>query len=133
MYDQFKKILDIGLIGLSTLLLFLLACGIWIGYEIKVMCHESKQKYGGDCVEALVIMVDDENQAYRMRNRAIWTLGQLGDGRGLPILEKYYTGKIPNREPLDDMISQYELKKAIKLANGGTNLSFIWRAFLIGI
>jgi hypothetical protein len=49
----------------------------------------------------------------------------------LPVLEKYYTGDIPDREPLDRMISQYELKKAIDLASGGTNVaSLLWRDFI---
>jgi len=52
----------------------------------------------------------------------------LGDSRALPTLQKYYTGNIPNREPLDGVISQYELKKAINLTSGGVNLTAIfWR------
>jgi hypothetical protein len=58
----------------------------------------------------------------RHRNSAIWALGQLGDGRALPALERYYMGIIPDREPFDEMISQYELNKALHLAKGGTNI-----------
>jgi len=55
-------------------------------------------------------------------------LGQLGDNRTLPVLQSYYTGDIPEREPLDKTISQYELKKAINLTSGGFNMSaIIWR------
>jgi hypothetical protein len=72
--------------------------------------------------------LEDENRSFKARNSAIWALGQFGDSRALPVLEKYYTGNIPDREPLNGTISQYELKKAIKLAKGGTNISaFIWR------
>jgi hypothetical protein len=39
-----------------------------------------------------------------------------------------YTGNIPPREPLDAMISQYELRKAVDLTSGGTNmLAIFWR------
>jgi hypothetical protein len=55
-------------------------------------------------------------------------LGQYGDNRALPALQNYYTGDIPEKEPLDKMISQYELKKAIKLAKGGLNITALfWR------
>ena len=70
----------------------------------------------------------DEDRSYRARNSAIWALGQLGDVRVLPLLESYFTGQIPEREPYDAGISQYELKKAIKLAGGGLNLTaWAWR------
>ncbi|HQM15819.1 MAG TPA: hypothetical protein PLM16_01280 [Candidatus Woesebacteria bacterium] len=52
----------------------------------------------------------------------------MGDKRAKSVLDKYYTGVIPDREPLDDTISQFELEKAIKLFNGGTNITaWIWR------
>jgi hypothetical protein len=55
-------------------------------------------------------------------------LGEFGGSRALPVLQKYYTGNIPDREPLDEMISQYELKKAIELASGGPNITaWLWR------
>ena len=73
-------------------------------------------------------VVDDSNHSYRARNSAIWALGQIGDNDALPILEKYYTGNIPPREPLNGGISQYELKKAINLVNGGINMTgFMWK------
>lgn len=115
-------------VGLGTFLLFFVIGGVWIGHEVKNQCRQAKQEYGGDCVEALISQLKDENQGYRTRNYAIWTLGQMGDSRALPVLKKYYTGNIPDREPLDKTISQYELKKAINLTNGGVNISaFIWR------
>lgn len=115
-------------IGFSILLLFFFITGVWIGFDVKDTCKDAQAAYGGECVEALVSLLEDENRSYKIRNRAIWALGQLGDGRALPVLEKYYTGDIPNREPLNETISQYELKKAINLAGGGINISaFIWR------
>jgi HEAT repeat protein len=76
----------------------------------------------------LIRLLQDENRGYRARNDAIWALGQLGDSRALPVFERLYTGDIPPREPLDKGISQYELRKAVNLVCGGTNMTAIfWR------
>ena len=70
----------------------------------------------------------NEDEDFRTRNYAIWSLGQLGDKQALPALEKFYTGNIPEREPYDEGISQYELKKAIALLQGGANVTaVVWR------
>ena len=124
-----SKLAYLFAIGISVFLLFFFVTCVWIGYDAKKICQEAKWEYKKtDCVEALIDTLDDENQGYRTRNHAIWALGQFGDSRALPVLEKYYTGDIPDREPLDDVISQYELKKAINLANGGLNISsWVWR------
>jgi len=119
-------------IGLSIFLLFFFITTIWIGHEAKRLCQEAQWEYHTtDCVEALIATLDDENQGYRTRNHAIWALGQFGDSRALPVLQKYYTGTIPDKESLNNVISQYELKKAIILAGGGVNLTApFWRGLL---
>jgi hypothetical protein len=123
-----EKLLFFASIGISIFVLLFFIGSVWIGHEAKSLCQNARWQYGGDCVQSLTELLEDENQNYRSRNHAIWALGQLGDIRALPILEKYYTGNIPKREPLDKMISQYELKKAIKLANGGANITaWLWR------
>lgn len=123
-----QKVFYAGAIGISIFFLFFVIACLWIGYEVKNQCQSAKREYGGDCVEALIKLLNDENKGFRARNDAIWALGQLGDSRALPVLQGYYTGKIPDREPLDKMISQYELKKAVNLTSGGFNISaFIWR------
>lgn len=115
-------------IGISIALLFFVVSCTWIGFEVRRQCEEAKQAYTGTCVEALVQTLNDENQPYRKRNDAIWALGQLGDPKAYPALRAMYTGKIPNREPLNKMISQYELRKAVNLTHGGTNITAIfWR------
>ena len=87
-----------------------------------------KEHTAGDCVEALITTLEDANNPFRTRNEAIWALGQIGDSRALPVLQNYYTGNIPPREPLSKTISQYELQKAIDLARGEFNLSaWAWR------
>lgn len=128
-----QKLFYIGAVGVSIFLLFFIITCLWIGYEVKNQCQSAKREYGNDCVEALITLLNDENKGFRARNSAIWTLGQLGDGRALPILQGYYTDNIPPRESLDKSISQYELKKAINLTGGGFNItSFIWRNGLTG-
>lgn len=123
------KLLYLFALGVSLFCLFFIITGIWIGHEAKRLCQEAKWEYQKtDCVEALMATLDDEKQGYRTRNHAIWALGQFGDDRALPLLQKYYTANIPDREPLDENISQYELKKAMDLTSGGTNIaSWMWR------
>ncbi|MBP7842790.1 HEAT repeat domain-containing protein [Candidatus Woesebacteria bacterium] len=126
-----EKVLYVLAIGLSIFLLFAFIGSVWIGHEAKSLCQTAVWQYGGDCTQALLSQLDDEHQGYRNRNHAIWALGQSGDSRALSTLEKYYTGAIPDREPLDETISQYELQKAIKLVKGGTNISsLIWKSLL---
>ncbi len=118
-------------IGMGGFLLFFVVSGLWIGYEVRSQCQAATETYGGDCVAALVQLLDDEDNGFRERNNAIWALGQLGDSRALPSLQRYYTGDIPPRELLDQTISQYELKKAINLTSGGVNLvAWVWRLWL---
>lgn len=118
-------------ISISIFLLFVFISSVWIGYEAKNLCQNAKWQYGGDCIEALLAQLNDENQGFRLRNHAIWALGQFGDSRALATLQQYYTGEIPERESLDKTLSQYELKKAINLAAGGTNITaFFWRGKL---
>lgn len=119
---------QLAIIGIGIVALLFLASVTWIGSDVAAQCKQAKAKYGGDCVEALSKRLDDNNESYHDRNNAIWALGQMGDARALPMLEKYYTGHIPSREPWNGVVSQYELKKAINLANGGTNISApFWR------
>jgi hypothetical protein len=123
-----EKLFYLVAIGMSVFLLFFFIGSVWIGHEAKSLCQNAKWQYGGDCVDALITQLNDEHQGFRNRNHAIWVLGQMGDDRALPVLEKYYTGDIPDREPLDETISQYELKKAINLVKGGTNITtWVWR------
>ena len=126
--DIKQTILYIGAIGVSIFLLFFVIACSWIGFDVKQRCRDAQSQYGGDCTESLIALLNDENRGFKDRNSAIWALGQLGDARALPVLRSYYTGKMPDREPLAKTISQYELRKAIKLANGGLNItSFMWR------
>lgn len=118
----------ISAIGVSIFLLFFVISCSWIGYEVKSICHDAQRTYNGDCVGSLILLLNDEHRSFKEKNSAIWALGQLGDKRSLSVLKNLYTGKIPEREPLEKTISQYELKKAINLTSGGFNATAIfWR------
>jgi len=113
-------------IGISIFLLFFVICCTWIGFDVKTKCQDAKREYGGTCTESLISLLKDESRSFHSRNSAIWTLGELGDTKALPVLQSFYTGNIPDREPLNETISQYELKKAINLTNGGFNATAIF-------
>lgn len=86
-----RKLFYIGAIGISIVLLFFVIICVWIGYDVKIRCQDAKRLYDKtDCVEALVILLNDETKGYRARNTAIWALGQLGDKRALPTAEILY-------------------------------------------
>jgi len=131
--NNLKKI-DKNLIGyiagvgiLLFFFVFFVTC-TQIGYDVKKYCESAQGRYGGECVDALMSRVADDTDQYG-KNGAIWALGQLGDKKALPFLEKYDTGgPLPDREKWSEGISQYELRKAIRLLRSGFNLSaFVWR------
>jgi len=122
-----KNIIFIGVVGTNVFCIMLVITFIWIRYDVKTHCTFVKIDYGGSCVEALSRQLDDVNQRFRLRNSAIWTLGQLADKKSIPILRKYYTGNIPNREPLNKTISQYELEKAIRWCEKGNVTSWMYK------
>lgn len=104
---------------------YVVSCA-WIGYSAQQMCDSAKRQYQGDCVEALLTKVQDENVSFHDRNDAIWALGQIGDARALPTIEKMYTGD-PARTKYDAEVSQYELSKAVRLLQGETNVTWFAR------
>jgi len=101
---------------------------ILIGSEVEEACQSAWEKYEkGDCVEALIFLLEDEKNSFSERNLAIWALGQIGDVRALDVLEKNYTGYISEKESWNETLSQYELKKAIESVGGSVNITrFLW-------
>lgn len=129
--NQYKStIIFVLTISACVFLLIVMIGGVWISYEKDHLCQQAKWQYGGDCVESLTMQLEDIHQGFRHRNHAIWALGQLGDSRALPILHKYYTDHIPGSEPLDEVISQYELKKAINLLTERAGVVTSMRKFI---
>lgn len=129
-FKKFKQIfLYLLIIGLNITILFFIIISACIGFEVKSQCQAAINSYEGDCVEALIAQLNDESNDPGTRNTTIWALGQIGDGRALGSLQNLYTGSIPPREPWDEVISQYELKKAIRLVEGGFNITaWLWRS-----
>lgn len=124
-----KKIITYVLIGMVLLVLSAyIALGAVIGFEVFKQCQLAQARYQQPCTESLITQLRDEQQPFRPRNDAVWVLGQLGNQQALPVLQEYYTGNMPEREPLDQMLSQYELSKAINLLSGKKNITApVWR------
>lgn len=124
---NWKWILGYGFLVLAgSFILFFISTCAWIGFDVKDKCKTAQEQYGGSCVEALMTYLEDENgHNLRERDGAVWTLGQLGDRRALPLLKKYYTGEECRH---DKFLCQRELEKAIKLVEGGFNATaWMWR------
>ncbi|MFC2156259.1 HEAT repeat domain-containing protein [Acidobacteriota bacterium] len=122
-----KKLLPGVLLAAGGLaVLYLVAClSIYTG--IREITLEAMDVHSGDRIEALMSHVDSEEVNLRKRNRAVWALGQLGDPRALPLLERLITGE---SDDYGKNLSQYELKKAIKKCNGSLNITAWIKRFL---
>jgi HEAT repeat protein len=72
----------------------------------------------------LIALIESENASYREKNRAIWALGQIGDRRALPLLQRLDTDEIQEKpyNP-DQYIVQYSVEKAIRQINGSFSLT----------
>ena len=98
---------------------WLIATGVHAASEAALRDHP------GDRVLALIAYIDSPNHTFQERNRAVWALGRLRDARALPVLEKHFTGETCDHER---RLCQYELRKALKLCRGDTNIfGGIWR------
>jgi hypothetical protein len=101
---------------------------ISIGAGVKEIADEALNIHPGGHVEALVHLMESEDQPLSKRNRAVWALGQLGDTEALSSLRKHYTGEACDHSRF---VCQDELKKAIKLCEGGWNITaWTWRRFV---
>lgn len=114
------------LILAGTFILFFMSTCAWIGFSVKEKCLAAQEQYGGSCTIALMKYLQDEaGHSLEERNHAVWALGQLGDRDALPLLEHYYTGEECQHAIF---LCQHELKKAIKLVDGGFNATaWMWR------
>ena len=118
----------LAILGLSLFVMLFVVSSTWIGYTVKNLCLAAEDAYGGDCVEALSIQLRDESLDYGARNTTTWALGQIGDQRALPVLESLFSGQVPARESWEGELSQYELRKAMRLIKSGFNLThWAWR------
>ena len=96
-------------------------------YTVRKTCNLAKEKHGGKCQTALVSVLEDENAIPKEKNDAIWALGQMAEPESLSALEKIYAGKVPEgREPLNEVVSQYEIEKAIRWVKNGNVFSWMY-------
>jgi len=116
-----KKVLVYGIVSCFILILIVFVMTCWsIRSSVKSISAEATQEHAGDRIEALMAYANSENHSLRERNRAVWALGQIGDERALPVLERFNTGQPCNH---DTSLCQRELGKAVKLCKGGLNLT----------
>jgi len=114
-----KKVLVYGTLSCLAVLLILFVMVSWsIRSSVKSICAEVTQEHAGDRIEALMAYVNSDDHTLRERNHAVWALGQIGDERALPVLERFNTGQPCNH---DTSLCQRELGRAIKLCKGGLN------------
>jgi hypothetical protein len=85
----------------------------WSAYRVSVLAAD---RFPGDRVQALMAQVECTSCPLKLRQDAVWALGQLGDARAVPVLRAYLTGHPCNHSK---ELCQYELQKAIRhLENG---------------
>jgi hypothetical protein len=115
-------------VAVTTLVLIaalLLGTSWLIGSGVHAASEAALLEQPGDRVPALMAYLESPTHTLRERNRAVWALGQLGDARALPVLEKHFTGRECDH---GRVLCQHELRKAIRLCRDATNVSaFIWR------
>lgn len=96
-------------------------------YTVRKTCNSAREKHRGKCQMALVAVLEDEKSTPKEKNDAIWALGQMADSESLPALQKIYVGKVSEgREPLDEVVSQYEIEKAIRWCKNGNVTSWMY-------
>lgn len=125
-----KKIFKILLFSLSIILLSIAAMVFTVYlvlfFEVRDICNNAQKEYKSDCVVSLMKVLDSNNKSIKQKNDAIWALGQLADKRALPKLKYMFVADYPEREPLDEVISNYEIEKAIRWMESGNLTSWMY-------
>ena len=111
-----KKIMITGLFILITVMgIAYMGLRIWFKSEINQICNHAMTRNEGDKIEALIAILNSEDQSLKTKNNAIWALGKLNDQRALPVLRKLQTG---NECDHSRYVCQRELQKAIDNLEG---------------
>lgn len=91
--NRLTKVKKVIVYGFLICFAFLFIVYLWVRFDIrfsvKEISDEATQQYPGDRVEALIACVKSEDHSPRQRNRAVWTLGQIGDKHALPVLTSF--------------------------------------------
>ena len=83
---------------------------VWFKADIDQICESAMAQYDGDKIEALISVLNSDQQDLKTKNSAIWALGKLRNESALPTLRNLQTNK-----PCDHSrnVCQQELEKAI--------------------
>ena len=78
-------------------------------------------------MEALAAYVESEHHTYQERNHAIWALGEIGDRRALPTLERLLGAELID-SPCDTSrgICRYSVEKVMELCWGLNIVRYVW-------
>jgi hypothetical protein len=118
-------VIGIGALAAVAIALYLFPMVAYQIHEpVQTMCEEAQSEFSGDCVEALIAYIESDHHSFKEKNQAIWAIGNFGDERALPTLQKLSTGD-PCPKPCgkETYICQYGLEKAIRFSKGGSILS----------
>lgn len=116
----------LALVAAVLLLAGFLVTGVLIGSGVQAATAAAIREHPSDRILALMSYVESPKHTLEERNRAVWALGQLGDARALPVLQKYVTAD----QACDHTrgLCQHELRKAIRLSKGAVNVTApLWR------
>jgi HEAT repeat protein len=125
-----KRVLLYGLAVIVVIGAFVLWLTMhWISSDVRAACHEARQEFAGDCVEALMAYANSDQHTIEERNNAIWALGEIGDKRALPALEKllHMEKLCPSPCNVSTCMCQYSVEKAIRLCEGLSIARWVWR------
>ena len=122
-----KLIKKIIIAAIIVLAIIIASSFFGIYNTVRKTCDFAKEKNQGKCQTALASVLKDEEVTPKEKNDAIWALGQMAEPESLPALEKIYVGKVPEgREPLNEVVSQYEIEKAIRWVKNGNWTSWMY-------
>jgi len=124
-----KKLFLYGIpIGFAVLSVLFILSLHWICSDVRAITKKAQQQFEGDHIETLVAALESDKLSIKEKNRVIWAMGEIGDKRALPVLQKIYTGE-PCQKPCDSSqhICQYGIKKAIRGCKGFNVVSYVWQ------
>ncbi len=110
-------------ISFSLIIISLLIISIDIKVAVNNVCKNAQTKYQDSCPQSLMKLLGNESESFHDKNDAIWTLGRLRSQEAYATLQNMYTGIIPDREPYDGVLSQYEIRKALLRIDNTTDVS----------
>lgn len=125
----FKYFLFLILMLVLSIFAFIITIYLVLFFEVRDICRSAQKEYKSDCVVSLLKVLDEDNETIKQKNDAIWALGQLADKRALKKLEYMFVADYPDREPLDKVISNYEIEKAIRWIENGNLTSWMYFSY----